>query len=120
MGALEVLVAVQVSALGLYLPPVFRLPCELTPPQIIISTPVHTEGRDLTCVGSVEKSSSSPGVIDAVRWRRDFRKLVGGVIEIRCDTNAFLCRGSRAGCKRIPRRSRHAWHQTKISTESLS
>jgi hypothetical protein len=42
-GALAVLVAVQVSVLGLYLPPVFK-PFELSgvPPQTIISLLVHT------------------------------------------------------------------------------
>jgi len=40
-GALVVLVAIQLSVLGLYLPPVFRkLP--LYPPQTTISLPVHT------------------------------------------------------------------------------
>src|SRR5205823_15124212 len=37
-GALVVLVAVQLSVLGLYLPPVLKLP----PPQTIISPPVNT------------------------------------------------------------------------------
>jgi hypothetical protein len=38
-----VLVAVQLSVLGLYLPPVFQnLPMISTPPQTIISLPVHT------------------------------------------------------------------------------
>jgi len=41
-GALEVLVAVQLSVLGLYLPPVLKLPALLPPPQVIISLPVHT------------------------------------------------------------------------------
>jgi hypothetical protein len=41
MGALIVLVAVQLSELGLYLPPVVkRLPSY--PPQTIISLPIHT------------------------------------------------------------------------------
>ena len=35
------LVAVQLFVLGLYLPPVFKLP-PLNPPQTIISLPVHT------------------------------------------------------------------------------
>jgi hypothetical protein len=39
---LAVLVAVQLSVLGLYLPPVFRLLLPLYPPQTIISLPVHT------------------------------------------------------------------------------
>ena len=41
MGALVVLVAVQLSVLGLYLPPVFHWR-SLYPPQTIISLPVHT------------------------------------------------------------------------------
>ena len=36
-----VLVAVQLSVLGLYLPPVFKS-CRRYPPQTIISLPVHT------------------------------------------------------------------------------
>jgi hypothetical protein len=35
-------VAVQLSVPGLYLPPVFKLPLSLNPPQTIISLPVHT------------------------------------------------------------------------------
>ena len=42
MGALVVLVDVQVSVLGLYVPPVFKAPDGLLiPPQTIISLPVH-------------------------------------------------------------------------------
>jgi hypothetical protein len=41
-GALVVLVAVQLSAVGLYLPPVFRRPVLFEPPQTIISLPAHT------------------------------------------------------------------------------
>ena len=37
-----VLVAVQLSVLGLYLPPVLKTLGKLTPPQTIISLPVHT------------------------------------------------------------------------------
>jgi hypothetical protein len=41
LGALVVLVFVQLSVLGLYLPPVFdQLPSD--PPQMIISLPVET------------------------------------------------------------------------------
>ena len=36
------LVAVQLLVLGLYLPPVFRRPLSLCPPQTIISLPVQT------------------------------------------------------------------------------
>ena len=42
MGALVVLVAVQLSVLGLYLPPVFKLRLPSNPPHTIISLPVHT------------------------------------------------------------------------------
>ena len=41
-GALVVLVAVHVSVLGLYLPPVFKPAEPFYPPQMIISLPVHT------------------------------------------------------------------------------
>src|SRR5262249_14798023 len=41
VGALIVVVAVQVSVTGLYLPPVFS-PLNPCPPQTIISLPVHT------------------------------------------------------------------------------
>ena len=43
MGALVVLVAVQLSLPGLYLPPVLKSLLELYPPQAIISLPVHTD-----------------------------------------------------------------------------
>src|SRR5947209_4401948 len=50
IGELVVLVAVQVSVTGLYLPPVFKsLP--FRPPQIIISRPVHTALCDIRAVG---------------------------------------------------------------------
>jgi hypothetical protein len=39
LGALVMLVAVQLSVLGLYFPPVFK---KLPPAQTIISLPVHT------------------------------------------------------------------------------
>src|SRR6476646_7178908 len=43
VGALVVLVAVQLSVLGLYLPPVFKGPIKgPSPPQTIISLPVQT------------------------------------------------------------------------------
>jgi hypothetical protein len=42
-GALAMLVAIQISVLGLYLPPVLQsLNVESAPPQTIISLPVHT------------------------------------------------------------------------------
>jgi hypothetical protein len=42
VGALAVLVGVQLSVLGLYLPPVFKSPLTPDPPQTIISLPVQT------------------------------------------------------------------------------
>ena len=42
VGALVVLVAVQLSVLGLYLPPVLKGVPGIPPPQTIISLPVHT------------------------------------------------------------------------------
>jgi hypothetical protein len=42
LGALVVLVAVQVSVLGLYLPPVLKALLPLPPHQTIISPPVQT------------------------------------------------------------------------------
>src|ERR1051326_454298 len=41
-GALSVLVAVQLSGLGLYLPPLFKSPESPSPLQTIISLPFHT------------------------------------------------------------------------------
>jgi hypothetical protein len=41
-GALVKLVAVQLSVLGLYLPPVFNSLVAFCPPQTIISLPVQT------------------------------------------------------------------------------
>ena len=42
MGALVMLVAAQLSVLGLYLPPVLKSVLLLVPPQTIISLPVQT------------------------------------------------------------------------------
>ena len=42
MGALVVVVAIQLSALGLYLPPVLKILGGSHPPQTIISDAVHT------------------------------------------------------------------------------
>jgi hypothetical protein len=42
VGALVVLLAVQLSVLGSYLPPVFESSVTSTPPQTIISLPVQT------------------------------------------------------------------------------
>src|ERR1700741_278306 len=53
MGALVVLVGVQLSVPGLYLPPVFKpLIRSVVPPQTIISLPVHTT------VGSIRPSGA--------------------------------------------------------------
>jgi hypothetical protein len=56
-GALLVLVADQLSAVGLYLPPVLQsLNVESTPPQTIISRPVHTPvcpARPSTSLGTL-------------------------------------------------------------------
>jgi hypothetical protein len=41
-GASVVLVAVQLSVLGLYLPPLLKVGLPFSPPQTIISVPVHT------------------------------------------------------------------------------
>ena len=55
-GAYTVLVAVQLSMLGLYLPPVFKSPMSPAPPQTIILLPVQTTdetptiGRDIMLV----------------------------------------------------------------------
>src|SRR6266853_1966542 len=51
MGALVVLVIVQLSVTGLYLPPLFKKLVSPKPPHTIISLPVHTAlGKDL-CEG---------------------------------------------------------------------
>ena len=42
MGALVVLVAIHLSLLGSYLPPVLKVSRLSAPPQTIISLPVHT------------------------------------------------------------------------------
>src|SRR5262249_17247826 len=61
VGALVVLVAVQASVLGLYLPPVFQSSAPV-PPQIIISFPVQTatcnsrESGALTVLVAVQPS----------------------------------------------------------------
>src|SRR5439155_3298819 len=66
-GALVVLVAVQLSVLGLYLPPVLRsLPLLPIPPQTIISLPLHTAvcqrraSGALVTLGGVHVSSVQP------------------------------------------------------------
>jgi hypothetical protein len=46
VGAFVVLVAVQLSVVGLYLPPVFKVLVPSYPPQTIISLPVHTAVLD--------------------------------------------------------------------------
>src|SRR5436190_779327 len=54
VGALVVVVAVQVSVPGLYLPPVFeRTKFSSNPPQTIISLPVHTAVCSVRPVGAL-------------------------------------------------------------------
>ena len=55
VGALVVVVAVQVSVEGLYLPPVLKnaLPAAFSPPQTIISVPVQTPGLVSRAVGAL-------------------------------------------------------------------
>jgi hypothetical protein len=67
-GALVVLVAVQLSVLGLYRPPVFKAPLTSSPPQTIISlislpvqTAVHTRGEGALVV-LVAVQLSVPGL----------------------------------------------------------
>jgi hypothetical protein len=52
---LVVLVAVQLSVLGLYLPPVFKIgpPQPSCPPQTIISLPLHTAVWDSRASGAL-------------------------------------------------------------------
>src|SRR6266705_5702020 len=52
-GALVVLVAVQLSVPGLYLPPVFKFMLPSFPPQTIISLPVHTAVGMARAVGAL-------------------------------------------------------------------
>ncbi|PYJ24436.1 MAG: hypothetical protein DME89_13725 [Verrucomicrobia bacterium] len=59
-GAPATLVAVQLSVPGLYLPPVFKRPLTLNPPQTIISLPVQTD------LGSV-RALGAPVVLVAVQ-----------------------------------------------------
>jgi hypothetical protein len=47
------LVAVQLSVAGLYLPPVFKYIEKLDPPQTIISLPVHTAVCSFRPVGAL-------------------------------------------------------------------
>ena len=57
----SMLVAVQLSVLGLYFPPVFKgLPSD--PPQTIISLPVHTAVCRSRAVGRVGGAGSRPAV----------------------------------------------------------
>jgi hypothetical protein len=55
VGALARLVAVQVSVLGLYLPPWFVTKRPSNPPQMIISTPVHTALWSARGVGALAR-----------------------------------------------------------------
>src|SRR4029077_12226147 len=52
VGALVVLVAVQLSVLGSYLPPVFKAMEVLLTPQTIISLPVQTAGGRVRSAGT--------------------------------------------------------------------
>src|SRR5205807_404239 len=52
-GALVVLVAVQLSVLGLYLPPVLKALSPANPPQMIISLPVQTAVCHSRAVGAL-------------------------------------------------------------------
>ena len=54
VGALVVLVGVQLFVVGLYLPPVFKEPSKppYAPPQIIISLPVQTAVCNARAVGA--------------------------------------------------------------------
>src|SRR5438552_6413762 len=52
-GALVVLVAVQLSVPGLYLPPVLKIVPLLYPPQTIIPLPVHTDVCHCRAVGAL-------------------------------------------------------------------
>ena len=52
-GALLVLVAIQLSVMGLYLPPVLKGPPLPSPPQTIISLPVQTAEWKIRGVGAL-------------------------------------------------------------------
>ena len=65
-GALVVLVAVQLSVLGLYLPPVLRTKLiPSCPPQTIISLPVHTALCVDSAIGRVSDARGCPGIVMA-------------------------------------------------------
>jgi hypothetical protein len=51
-----VLVASQLSVIGLYLPPVFKAPDTPEPPQTIISLPVHTAVCESRAAGALPVS----------------------------------------------------------------
>jgi hypothetical protein len=53
-GALVLLVVVQLSVLGLYLPPVFKPMNSSMPPHTIISLPVHTAVKESRAPGALE------------------------------------------------------------------
>ncbi len=48
-----VVIVVQLSAPGLYLPPVFKKPLPFCPPQMIISLPVQTAVWPLRAAGAL-------------------------------------------------------------------
>ena len=57
-----VLVAVQLSVMGLYLPPVLEVAADMTPPQTIISLPVHTAVCLASGIGRVGGAGGCPTV----------------------------------------------------------
>ena len=62
VGALVVLVAVQLSVPGLYLPPVFKAPVPSDPPQTIISLSVHTAVCNVSGIGCVGGAGGCPTI----------------------------------------------------------
>ena len=61
-GAPVVLVAVQLSVAGLYLPPVFKATGPINPPQTIISLPVQTAVCSYRPVGRVGETGGCPTI----------------------------------------------------------
>ena len=61
-----VLVAVQLSVLGSYLPPVFKKTAAIHPPQTIISLPVHTAVCRLSGRGRVGGAGGCPTIRDRI------------------------------------------------------
>jgi hypothetical protein len=71
-GTLLVLVMVQLSVVGLYLLPLFKYPLTASPPQTIISLPVHTAvcacrpTGALTVLVAAQTSAHVPSHFEAV------------------------------------------------------